>query len=339
MRPRRWATLLFSTALALAAPAVADAAPAGAHPGDAEVLVSGLQGAFGSTVGPDGGLYVTEGVAGRITRVDLRTGATSTVADCLPRRIFGAGGAVDVAFLGRTAYALVTLVDRSVPNAGGTSVSGIYRIDGPHTCTVVADIGAFAIANPPQGFPFVVPSGVQYAFEPHGHGFVVTDGHHNRLYEVSLGGRVSQLLQLPNVVPTGLSVVGRTLYLAEAGPVPHLPPDGRVVAFPLRAPRAPGSVVASGAPLLVDVERGYGNRLFALAQGHFTPGRPAGSPADPGTGLLLRVDRHGGFDVVAAHLDRPTSLEIVRNTAYVVTLAGQVVRIHGLSAATSTPAG
>jgi hypothetical protein len=156
---------------------------------------------------------------------------------------------------------------------------------------------------------------------------------------VSLDGRVRQLLQLTNIVPTGLAVVGHTLLLAEAGPVPHLPPDGRVVAFTLRAPRAPGAVVASGAPLLVDVERGYGHRLFALAQGHFTPGQPAGSPADPGTGLLLRVDRHGGFDVVTAHLDRPTSLEIVRNTAYVVTLGGQVVRIRGVAAARSAPAG
>jgi hypothetical protein len=123
-------------------------------------------------------------------------------------------------------------------------------------------------------------------------------------------------------------VVGHTLFLAEAGPVPHLPQDGRVVGFRLRAPEPPGSVVASGAPLLVDVEPGRGHQLFALAQGHFTPGQPAGSPADPRTGRLLRVNRDGGFDVVTDHLDRPTSLELVRHTAYVVTLAGEVVRIH-----------
>lgn len=333
MHARRWTALLFGTALILAAPAVAGAAPAGVDPGEAQILVSGLQGAFGSTVGPDGALYVTEADAGQITRIDPRTGATSTVADCLPKRIFGPGGATDVAFIGSTAYALVTMVDASVPGAGGTSVSGIYRIDGRHACTVVADIGAFAIAHPPQGgFPIFVPSGLQYAMEPYGDGFLVTDGHHNRLYQVSLQGQVSQLLQLPNIVPTGLAIVGHTLFLAEAGPVPHVPQDGRVVAFRLPAPRAPGSVVATGAPLLVDVEAGHGHGLFALAQGHFTPGQDPGSPADPGTGMLLRVDRDGGFDVVTDHLDRPTSLEIVRNNAYVVTLAGQVVRIHGLRA-------
>jgi streptogramin lyase len=38
------------------------------------VLTSGLDGALGSTVGPDGALYLVEGVAGRIARVDPRTG-------------------------------------------------------------------------------------------------------------------------------------------------------------------------------------------------------------------------------------------------------------------------
>lgn len=33
-------------------------------------LVEGLEGASGSTVGPGGALYVTEGAAGRVTRID-----------------------------------------------------------------------------------------------------------------------------------------------------------------------------------------------------------------------------------------------------------------------------
>jgi len=330
MRARRWTILLCSAALVLAAPVAAEASPP-QHPGAAEVLVSGLEGAFGSTVGPDGALYVTEGIAGRITRVDPDTGATRTIADCLPKRIFGHGGVTDVAFVGSTAYALVTVVDASVPGVKGNSVSGVYRIDGPHTCTVVADIGAFAIAHPPQGdFPIAVPSGLQYAFEADGHGFVVTDGHHNRLYRVTLDGHVSQLLQLPNIVPTGLAVREHTLLLAAAGPVPHLPRDGHVVAFTLPAPTPPGTVLAAGARLVVDVEPGCEHQVFALSQGRFTPGQPPGSPADPGTGSLLRVNRSGGFDVVTRGLDRPTSLEVVGNTAYVVTLAGEVLRIDGL---------
>ena len=45
------------------------------------------------------------------------------------------------------------------------------------------------------------------------------------------------------------------------------------------------------------------------------------------TGELLEVDGHGGFAVVTGGLDRPTSLELIGDTAYVVTLGGDVWRI------------
>lgn len=66
-----------------------------------------------------------------------------------------------------------------------------------------------------------------------------------------------------------------------------------------------------------------GQSLFALAQGHFTPGQDPGSPADPDTGQLPEVDGRGGFSVVADGLDRPTSLEVIGDTAYVVTLTAR----------------
>src|SRR5881398_358646 len=85
----------------------------------ATLLVTGLEGATGSTVGPDGALYVTEGAAGRISRVDPQTGEKTTFASGLPPSIFPIGGPIDVAFLDETAYALVTLVG---PDVGGNSV-------------------------------------------------------------------------------------------------------------------------------------------------------------------------------------------------------------------------
>src|SRR5216117_1468716 len=62
-------------------------------------LVTGLQGAMGSTIGPDGALYVTEGAAGRISRVDPQTGEKTTFASGLPPAVIGIGGAIDVAFI------------------------------------------------------------------------------------------------------------------------------------------------------------------------------------------------------------------------------------------------
>ena len=193
--------------------------------------------------------------------------------------------------------------------------------------TVVADVGAFALRHPPET-DFFVPTGVQYALEPFRGRLLVTDGHHNRVLQVALDGAVSELRAFGNVVPTGLAARGRSIYMAQAGPVPHLAEDGRVVRF------SPGSSVAeeivSGGRLLVDVEFGRRRSIFALAQGIFPAGSPEGSPALPDTGELLIANREGTFDVVAHDLDRPTSLEIIGKTAYVVTLDGEIWKVDGL---------
>jgi hypothetical protein len=315
--------VLFAALIAVSVPSAAIAAP---HFGNATVsrLVTGLQGGLGSTIGPDKALYVTETAAGKITRVDPQTGATTTYASGLPKSIIGLGGAMDVAFIGNTAYVLVTLVG---PDVGGSDIDGIYRVDGPHSFTVVADIGQFAINHPPAT-PFDVPSGVQFALEPYRGGFLVTDGHHNRVYRVTLDGTVTQLIAFGNIVPTGLAVRGNTIFMAEAGPVPHLPENGKVVAFgPTSATAAP---VASGSPLLVDVEFGRGRTLYALSQG-VGSGGPPGSPALPDTGALVNVNGDGTFTVVTGGLDRPTSLEFIGTTAYVVTLGGDIWKIDGVS--------
>jgi hypothetical protein len=186
-----------------------------------------LQGGSGSTVGPDGALYVTEAEAGKVSRVDPRTGRVSTFARGLPKRVVNTGGAMDVAFIGGTAYVLVTLVG---PDVGGSDTVGIYRLDGRDRSTVIADIGAFSLANPPIP-DFFVSTGVQYALQRYRGGFLVTDGHHNRVLHVTRGGDVSELIAFDNIVPTGLELVGDIVLMAQAGPVPHLPENGRIVAF------------------------------------------------------------------------------------------------------------
>ncbi len=315
-------SVLSAALIAMFAPSAASAAPpyGGAT---ASLLVAGLEGGAGSTIGPGGALYVTETAAGRITRVDPRTGATSTFASGLPRSVVGIGGAMDIAFIGHTAYVLVTLVGSDV---GGSDVVGIYRVDGPNSFTVVADIGAFSIDNPPDT-PFFIPTGVQYSLETYRGGLLVADGHHNRVLRVTRDGAIRELIAFGNIVPTGLAVRGRTIYLAEAGPTPHLPEDGKVVSFGPRS--ATATEVASGARLLVDVEFGRGRTLYALSQGVWD-GVAEGSPALPNTGALVKVNRHGTFTVITDGLNQPTSLEFIRNTAYVVTLGGEIWKINGV---------
>jgi hypothetical protein len=287
-------------------------------------LVAGLKGTIGSTVGPDGALYVPEGAVGRITRVDPKTGAKTTFASGLPPAILPIGGAIDVAFLDQTAYVLVTLVG---PDLGGSDVDGIYRVDGPNDLTVVADIGTFAADNPPAT-EFQLRNGLQYALQPYRGGFLVTDGHHNRVYGVTLDGDVTVVIAFDDIVPTGLALWGNTVYMAEAGPVPHLPETGRIVSFGPRSPDA--TVVASGARLLVDVEFGRGRTLYALSQGVWDGAFP-GSPALPNTGALVKANENGSFTVILDGLDRPSSLEFIGKTAYVITLIGEIWKIDGVS--------
>ena len=187
-------------------------------------------------------------------------------------------------------------------------------------------------AHPPQT-DFFVASGVQYALEKQHGRLLVSDGHHNRLLRVSRGGDIEEFRAFDNVVPTGLEVHRGGIYLAQAGPLPHRPEDGRVMRF---APTAPSAEVAAGAPLLVDVERGSGNRLYALSQGVWDlPPTPEneGKPASPHTGQLLLARWDGRLVPVVEGLDRPTSVEVRGDTAWVVTLTGKVIRIDGLTCA------
>jgi hypothetical protein len=319
------ALMLAAALIAMITPSAASATPPCEVP-TATRLVTGLQGATGSTIGPDGALYVTEGAVGRISRVDPQTGERTTFASGLPRAIIGIGGAIDVAFIDNIAYALVTLV--SDPLFPSSDVDGIYRVDGPDSFTVVADIGAFNLANPPTiPFQVDVKTGLQYALQTYRGGFLVTDGHLNRVLRVTLDGEITVLIAFGNIVPTGLEVRGNTVYMAEAGPVPHLPQNGKVVSFGPKSPTA--TEVASGARLLVDVEFG-GGRLYALSQGIFPVGSPPATPALPNTGALVKVNADGTFTVIADGLDRPTSLEFIGNTAYFVTLTGEIWKIDGV---------
>jgi len=313
---------------AMVVPLAASAAPAGGT----TWMEPHLGAASGSAVGPGGALYVPQPAAGEIWRVDPRSGETTLFAQGLPQRFPGLpfGGVMDVAFYGSTAYALVTVVEPGLV-ACDPGLIGIYRVDGLSSSTLVADIGAFACDNPPPT-AFALPTGVQYALEPFRGGFLVTDGHHNRVYRVALDGAVTQMIQFGDIVPTGLALRGNTIYMAEAGPVPHEPQDGKIVSF------QPGSssatTVAAGARLAVDVEIGRGQTLFALSQGTFPCGGDpscAGSPASHDTGALLRANPGGTMTTVADELDQPSSLEIIGNTAYVVTLGGDVVKIDGIA--------
>lgn len=295
-------------------------------PSPPSLLASLPSGAMGSAIGPDGDLYVTQsGAGGSILHIDKKTGDITTFTSGLPASVVPIGGVIDVAFMDETAYTLVTLVG---PFFGDENINGIYRIDGPDSYTVIADIGEFTEANPPSGFDFFIPMGLQYAFQPYRGGFLVTDGHHNRVYHVTLEGEVSEFKVFDNIVPTGLEVRGNTVYITEAGTTDESHENSKVVSINSKSMNV--SNLASGAPLMVDVEFNRGNTLFAISQGSWA-GAAAGDAAEPDTGSLVRVNDDGTLTAIADNLDRPTSLEFIQNTAYIVTLTGEVWTVDNVA--------
>ena len=291
---------------------------------------------IGSTIGPDGALYVTDGVAGAVLRIDRRSGRVTPYAEGLPPKAFpeDVGGPIDVAFLGRTAYVLVTIVSGNFlgqPFGDPEAKNGLYRIERDGSNTLVADLGQWSVDNPPEP-AFFVDTGVHFALERYRGGFLVTDGHHNRVLWVDRHGSIHELATFGNVVPTGLETAFGRIFVTQMGPIPHDPEDGKVVALRSRGePRE----VASGASMLIDVERGPHGKLYGLSQGQWD-GVGEGSRADPDTGRLVVVGRHGNLTPVVDRrgrelvLDRPTSVEFVGATAYVLSITGDVYRVDGL---------
>jgi hypothetical protein len=336
--PKARNVLVAALTIGLGLPSLAEAGSRD-RPLDVDRLATGLAGTLGGTVGPDGMLYVPEFARGEVTRIDPESGATQLFASGFPLPAIPGvpGGVFDVAFLGGQAYALVTIVDApeflndlGVPDTGA---NGLYRIDGPNQWTLIADLGEFARQNPPSGFDFVLPEGVQFALEAVHGGLLITDGHLNRVLFVTPAGVVRIVAQYGNVVPAGIDVVRGKVLLARTGPIAGAPGAHHEIGEIAELNARP---VSSAISMAVDVQKGPGTSLYALSQGVWDPNLgpdAAGAPALPGTGALLRVDRKGSVKTLLEGLDQPTSLHFIGGTAYVVTLPGDVWRIRGVSGA------
>jgi hypothetical protein len=341
---RRVTALLAALAIALVLPG--SAAWAG-KPGHSAPVVTVLNRTAlgglgsGSTIGPDGALYVTNGTAGTLVRIDPRNGCETVVGSGLPPQVTGFGvafgGAMDVAFVGHRAYVLVTAAgaDFGVRDA----VMGIYRLERDGTFSVWADLGAWSVAHPPADPDWKAAQGLQYSLDVWRHGFVVADAHLGRVIRVDLRGHISELVAFPstNSVPTGLEVANGKVFVATAGPIPHVPSDSAI-----NAVRRDGSTrvvgkwaadYAGDRGLIVDVEMGRHHRLYGLLQGHWNlepiPDNE-GRPAAADTGEIVAVGADGTFTTVVSGLNRPTSLELVGRVGFVVTLSGTILRIDGI---------
>jgi hypothetical protein len=341
MSRRRSIALVAALALTLVVPGSGAWASERSAPAAPKVTVlnsTALSGqGSGSTIGPDGALYVTHGIDGTLLRIHPRTGAATVVGSGLPPRVIDIGAAMDVSFLGGRAYVLVSVAGADVGGDPET-VTGIYRLRRDGTFSVFANLGRWSTNHPPKDPDWFVPSGVQYSMEVWRRGFLVTDAHLGRVIRVDRRGRISERVAFPtDAVPLGLEVADGRVYVSTAGPIPHVPADSHVGVVrrdgSVRTVAGWGADYTGNRGLLVDVEQGRRDRLYGLLQGYWnlepTP-ENEGFPAAPRTGEIVLVRPDGTFTTVVRRLDRPTSLELVGHTAFVVTVTGNVLRIDGM---------
>jgi hypothetical protein len=327
---RRWSMLAGAALVApvlLSSPALGEGgspSPSGAAP--ITTLASGLDNPRGFDWSPDGALVsalagtggdehiaVADGFTVDIgltsSIVTVAGGCTTPVARGLVSGLWEEAGwiwgAMDVTYLGGDLYALLSGAGPSFMSP--SSFSGVFRVNGDGTMTLVADVTNWL----PQHKPAVVApdwgsDGSLFDMEAAGDALLVSDAVSGLILRVTTDGAISTVVDLSegHPVPTGIAVDGdgnAFVGFETAGPygdgqskVVKITPDGAV------------SDVWTGLTVVTDVAFGPDGALYAA---EMATGFKADDPSmPPDSGRVVRQDGMTGIVPVVTDLPYPVHI-------------------------------
>lgn len=315
------------------------------------VFATGLNNPRGLKFGPDGNLYVAEGgiggsdstlgtcdqvpfpvgpytgstTGGRISKID-QDGNRTTFAGDLPSSQTGpalgflVSGVADVAFVGDTLYAVLAGAGCSHGVAG--IPNGVVRVKPDGSWNLIADLSAFQqshpVANPepddfePDGtwYSMVAVRGDLYAVEPN----------HGEVDRISPDtGAIYRVVDVSatqgHIVPTAIAYKGN-FFFGNLGTFPVAPgsqeimkltPSGRLLTW------------ATGLTTVLGLAFDDRDRLYVL-ESMTAPGFP--SPAQFGTGKVVRIDPDGTQTEIAGGLSFPSAMTLGPDGALYVSNIG-----------------
>ncbi len=250
-----------------------------------------------------GGPFTGSPTGGRISKVDP-TGQRTTVTENLPSTMSNSGdiiGVADIAFIGEKLYALLFA---GCSHGVQDVPTGIVRInfDGSHS--VIADLGAWHVANPVAnpGDDFE-PEGNPYSMMTIHDKFYVVEANQGQLLKVKTDGTINRIVDISatykHIVPTVIDFHNGNFYVGNLGPFPAVEGSSNIYKI---SPDGEIEIAETGFTMILGLVFDNRGRLYVLEN---TTGNPFPTP---GTGRIIRVNHDGSRDVIATGLNLPTGM-------------------------------